>query len=1269
MKRVSTKAISLILALVLCAGLVPAIAFASDEDLTESTSDTSLEQQSNLTADATSEEQGTELMLAEESSEGQGEAISGVHTVSFKLNKIDEANLAEFKVLNNELSPGVTNPTKEGMIFSGWYYEDPDDASKELSFSFEETRIVSDLIVYAKFAESGCVVKFVSPDGGAVLQTLVLAKNSMVAPGLAPDVPSDLVLTPGTVFTGAWRINSPNGALFNFNQDLVSADLTLYPELAEGYRVWFVSNAQNVESQIITRGSTIDTSASAMPALSRSGYTARASASAPFQKWYTDVACTQEFDFASSITAETTLYAGWDANTVQYRVSYWLEKPNVLATNEQGAPAQGSSLSAAQMKDINNFEFIYLDPAVKTAPTGSTQTVNEAQVPTAAKTAMKNHLQFEGPSTPYDFAYSETKTIAGDGTTVINVFFTRAIYTISFNPQVPTTSIAGCYAEFTINGETYTTKDYASGRIYSVKLKVGEDMTKIFPYTVSKETGLPTVFGKNSEGVTLYYGLAWCFFRDRGISGDFMRSFYLESVAAGSRGITYNMRTHADYWHVSNVDQYQLQIMVEALDQEAAQALFTSNEDDSCPVKQYGSKYYLVDDELSSIFYLASNDAVRGGVRSGLQSIGTNLVNDGSHWSMIWRNNRWMLKPNEKPATCGSYRYCFYDRLPETIKFSYGEGGVSGGSYQSTALYGDVLSEPPLPTKPSAIFQGWYEDSDFRVPFVFDENTTMPSRNLLLYAKWMDDPCTVSFYGNTNVNSQTQALKVESLSRGSEIPESLYSSIDLSGSKPTQDATFIEWREKVGGVLVPYDFSRPLSYNLNLYACWTPAYAFCPVVYDANGGSGFVPQDSLVYNVGSLAAVKEGAPTRANYAFIGWKIDGDSRLYNYGTSFPVSMSPTVLKAQWVATSEALTVRFFQNATASDTTQRSWTTASGATISYPFAYDLGFTRDGYVFAGWSTQRYALAADSAYAPGLQGGKIYSNLDLYAVWIADASQYSVTHLVLEEGNLSVLPNWPQTYSAQVGESVSASVLSNSELSAQNLRHIRTSVGEDPFTSSSSSLATSASIEVGSLANNTYANTIAFYYEREAQAKEETPPLAAGSLAPITPPSNAAPGTPTMGLFGQDVPLLGNTGDVWSWFNLLCTILAVLFVLATALRLVLIRRKDDESKDDADNKKKNRLAWLEERERNKEDDEHVSYKARLPFFVASIIGAIALIIFFVITQDIMLPIAIFDLWSFAFGIILVATVGLALLAVAKVKDEEEVAEDKEPVQGASGV
>jgi len=114
----------------------------------------------------------------------------------------------------------------------------------------------------------------------------------------------------GYVF-GGWEFD--NGDAYNEN-DISYISLTVKAQWLEARTVSFVINSETVDapaSQIVGDGLT----ATAPEEIS--------TASAKVVGWCTDVALTTVFDFATPITADTTLYAKWgDKVTVTFNLNY-----------------------------------------------------------------------------------------------------------------------------------------------------------------------------------------------------------------------------------------------------------------------------------------------------------------------------------------------------------------------------------------------------------------------------------------------------------------------------------------------------------------------------------------------------------------------------------------------------------------------------------------------------------------------------------------------------------------------------------------------------------------------------------------------------------------------------------------------------------------------------------------------------------------------------------------------------------------------------------
>lgn len=141
-------------------------------------------------------------------------------------------------------------------------------------------------------------------------------------------------------------------------------------------------------------------SITAPTAPTKNGYT--------FVGWYKDEALDQAWDFSSdTVTADTTLYAKWTANTnTAYTVKHWQQ-----------------NLDAGSDENAENYTCV--DTENGTGTTGASVTP-----------AVKAYEGFTAPN-------AQTVTIAADGSTVVNYYYTRNSYTVSLSADTGIESVSG----------------------------------------------------------------------------------------------------------------------------------------------------------------------------------------------------------------------------------------------------------------------------------------------------------------------------------------------------------------------------------------------------------------------------------------------------------------------------------------------------------------------------------------------------------------------------------------------------------------------------------------------------------------------------------------------------------------------------------------------------------------------------------------------------------------------------------------------------------
>jgi uncharacterized repeat protein (TIGR02543 family) len=204
-----------------------------------------------------------------------------------------------------------------------------------------------------------------------------------------------------------------------------------------------------------------------------------------------------------------------------------------------------------------------------------------------------------------------------------------------------------------------------------------------------------------------------------------------------------------------------------------------------------------------------------------------------------------------------------------------------------------------------------------------------------------------------------------------------------NGSIAWSGYTFAGWNTQANGEGTSYMAGDSFTVNshVTLYAQWSKVADTYTVTYDANEGTGSVPDSETVEAGKNHTVLSGGGLSRTGYTFAGWNTQakGGGTSYMAGNSFPVNSNVT-LYAQWTATIYPIT--YTPNSGTGTLTPTSYTIESG-TITLPI-----LTRDGYTFGGWyESSGFTGTAVATIPAGSTGGKTY-----YAQWTANT--YTVTY-----------------------------------------------------------------------------------------------------------------------------------------------------------------------------------------------------------------------------------------------------------------------------------
>jgi len=710
-------------------------------------------------------------------------------------------------------------PTIDGNLplFIGWYEADAPD-SQPYDFS---TPITGDLSLYAHYRLE-YLVTFTNGFGENFLTRRVLPDNTVAQP---TEEEMALFTAPGGKHFGAWTYN---GQVFDFSQK-ITGDITLSPSLTstDSY-VFFVSSGSQVPFQTVAKGSL-----AAQPAApTRQGYV--------FQHWSTAADdSTGTFDFSTPISTDTTLYAIWIAQQVNYSVVFYQEKPNF-----SGDPGT----------DTTNYEFVYQFTRQAQAGSDTATLITLAQV--IANSSSANLPQFSSLA----FATASNEQVLGNGSTILNIYFKRNVYTFSFTLYDGSASATRNATLTKIDAQAGTYSD--STTKYSFQAKFEQNIAELWPV-------LPTATITVPGGSRTFQG--WRVEGDTTVAVSRVIVVSSSMLADPNKNGTIEM-TAVYLTSGSNVNLHYMF--------ENPQA--TASTPDAV---LYNGKYYIQNTEYSQTVFSAGNPFSLKNIQGMLPLTTRAMKKSGSSYVLIGASETGVRD-----------QYLFYNRTRSALSFN-ALGGVvrnnSGLDYTSIP-YGAALAsyQPSSPIMSVAdgrtwIFEGWYLDADYRQPFDFS-TATMDDKNLLLFAKWSASLFSVAVYdGLTNpsligsyprdlneyIGDPSASLADEGITGGYTVGQ------DVPGK-----GTFTGWVVLAGpGLAAPLSFEQPVTGNLSVYASWSPqTYT---VTYEPGVGSGAVPIDSNAYQLGTETHVlvpPSGLIPPAGANFIGWEDTQTYKLYYPG---------------------------------------------------------------------------------------------------------------------------------------------------------------------------------------------------------------------------------------------------------------------------------------------------------------------------------------------------------------------------------------------------
>ena len=304
-------------------------------------------------------------------------------TYNFYLNEGDKTPYYSQIIKNNESLDAPATPEKKDYKFVGWY--DGDEQFSNFGTAIIVTEDSTDVNLYAKF-DPVCYVYFMDGTGEGAR---IIATKEVTATDPLNDF-SDVAFPIGADEAITGWVDKDNNPVTSVS--FSDGTTYLYPVVEKGHWIEFNSNGGSyVAPQFVT-----DTTKEPTPP-TKPGY--------DFVGWYTNEETNNEFEFGNILSNNLTLYAKWTPNNrVSYTVIHWWEN-----ANDDGYSFHERETKYGKVGDPTN---------------------------AAAKTYSITDKSLTGQSITRKNVFSpqaiEQQTIKNDGSTIVNIYYKRAEYKLSF---------------------------------------------------------------------------------------------------------------------------------------------------------------------------------------------------------------------------------------------------------------------------------------------------------------------------------------------------------------------------------------------------------------------------------------------------------------------------------------------------------------------------------------------------------------------------------------------------------------------------------------------------------------------------------------------------------------------------------------------------------------------------------------------------------------------------------------------------------------------
>lgn len=845
-------------------------------------------------------------------------------TYNFYLNEGDKTPYYSQIIKNNESLDAPATPEKKDYKFVGWY--DGDEQFSNFGTAITVTEGSTDVDLYAKFVPV-CYVYFMDGTGEGAR---IIATKEVTATDPLNDF-SDVAFPIGADEAITGWVDKDNNPVTSVS--FSDGTTYLYPVVEKGHWIEFNSNGGSYVAPLFVAK---NAQLSSLPEPTKHGYS--------FDSWYTDKEMTNKFESDNDLSDDLTLYAKWNpSSNVSYTVIHWLEN----------ADDDNYSLAASESKS------------------GITGSKTEATA--------KTYVGFTSPAAK-DI---EQETIAGDGSTIVNVYYKRNMYEVKFSS----------YSYTDWRGHSHPGTEYTSLRITA---KYGANISDKWPtYNGSSTWSTNDNENKGPYQVniqTMPLGGA-NFYGPKTGRGSETAYYYVESLTGGKYELHHSDTTPGTGYSVTDEDRYP----ITGFTFKTYTAEQGGNWFDGYYEKYDGARFYYTRNSYNIVF-------INGGAEDKtLSKKYQQDISDANYTPTApagkvgyefagWYDNELCegTAYNFTSKTMPANNITLYAKWVEPVhkvEFLVDNKVVTKWTKTDVA-HNSTISDLPTPTSSNGdTFLGWVDANG--KPF---HPSTKITGDLKLYAKFGNK----AGYSVTYVTAEGSS----SVTDDKLYAEGAYATVRDGASTAPAGKVFLYWNASSdsSGKKYPNDKVLVPKGGVTLTAVYGPVAQVLTLTYHSNypdGTDTTALESNLKNNARIPVAASNKFPPPAGYAFDGWntKADGTGDKFAAGSSARVdNIGSNDLYAQWKSTQITdeiiVTIKGNTSTVTYDGTEKSVT---GYTVE---SSDNRYTENYFTFTGTAT---ATGTDAGTYPMGLKPENFENKN---------ANFSKVTFVVTDGSLTINP-----------------------------------------------------------------------------------------------------------------------------------------------------------------------------------------------------------------------------------------------------------------------